>query len=242
MEKGRVSEFSSRALAICIAQQESPYVGRIRQSGLNFLGSTATPEFSSSILTESLQNGTTYNPWDLRYSPGGSSGGAGAVVAAGILPMSAASDAGGSIRLPASICGNVGIKYTREEANAIMEARNPLSLSSMGVNTRSIRDQAAFLDAALNPQRDNASPGFEGSFLASIESVGRPLMIAMSSTRWGDYRATDDAIAEMHRVAGVLRELGHSVEEVDADIDFRDLYKAFIIYWTAPNTSRVSPD
>lgn len=242
VEKGRVAEAGSRSSLGRIVQEDPASIRRIRQSGLNFLGRTTAPEFGNSILTETLQNGTSYNPWGQKYSPGGSSGGAGAIVAAGAVPMAGANDAGGSTRLPASMCGNVGLKYSREIANAIGETRDPLSFWSVGVNTRTVRDQAAFLDAALHPDKTNASLAGDGTYLAALNKMKRGLKIAVSSTQWGPYEAPSDAIAEMHRVADALRDLGHIVEEADPKIRFQDLYKSYRIFWSAPQASRVPPE
>ena len=242
VEKGRVAEGSSRTGHGRVMKSDPTYITKIRQSGLNFLGRTAAPEFGTSLVTESLLNGTTHNPWSLMHSPGGSSGGSGAAVAAGILPISAANDGGGSTRIPASMCGNVGLKYTRELVHTINGGGQPLSLTSMGINSRSVRDQAAFLDAALDPERANAEPGTAGSHLGALEEAPARLKVAVSSTQWGPYEAPADARAEMHRIGQALDELGHTVDEADAAIDFRDYFRAFKVFWTAPATSRVPPE
>jgi amidase len=242
VEKGRVAENGSLRQLGHIVEEDSEYITKIRRSGLNFLGRTAAPEEGTSPVTESLMNGYTHNPWKPGFTPGGSSGGAGSAVAAGILPMSASNDGGGSTRIPASLCGNVGLKHSRSIANALEGRNDPMSLVSSGVNSRTVRDTAAFLDAALNPEATNANPGAEGSYLAALEGRTGPLKIAVSSGQWGPYNADADALAEMRRIAGVLKEMGHTVDEVDANIDYQDFYKAFQVFWTATAKARMTPE
>ncbi len=103
----------SRLTRDLVAEFDTTFVGRTRAAGLLVFGKTTTPEFGLNVVTEPLLHGPCRNPWNTDYSPGGSSGGAAAAVAAGILPMAHATDGGGSTRIPASHCGLVGLKPSR---------------------------------------------------------------------------------------------------------------------------------
>ncbi|MEL7486933.1 MAG: amidase family protein, partial [Pseudomonadota bacterium] len=136
----------SRAFASYVPQAQPPFIDDIETLGLVSLGKSATPEFGLTATTEPLSNGPTRNPWNTDHSTGGSSGGAAALVAAGVVPMAHASDGGGSIRIPASCCGLVGLKASRDRYRAVRdESQTPVRLSIQGVETRTVRDQAAFL-------------------------------------------------------------------------------------------------
>ncbi len=241
-EQGRINEWASKGNHARVIDAEADYLKRKRAAGLHFLGTCAAPELGTAAVTESLLNGYTHNPWELKRTPGGSSGGGASAVASGMLPMAAANDGGGSTRIPASLCGNVGLKHSREIANQLNGNTDRLSLVDNGVNSRSVRDTAAFLDAVLNPGQTNSTPGSEGSYLHAIGQPLRPLKIALSSGRFGPYQAPPDATAEMERIGRVLADLGHTVEEADADLPYIDFYQAFKIFWTARGHARMSPE
>ncbi len=145
-------EMGSRMGAGYVNSAESVYGARCKASGLIAVGRTNTPEFGLSGSTEPVANGPTLNPWDLGASAGGSSGGAAAAVSAGIVPIAHASDAGGSIRIPAGWTGLVGHKPTRglvSKGPQASDATVPLSVNL--VVTRTVRDTAAFMDAVTGP-------------------------------------------------------------------------------------------
>ena len=151
--EGTVTSGGSRVLENIKANHTSELVKRTINSGLNIFGKTNSPELGLTVTTEPLLYGATRNPWDLNHSSGGSSGGASAAVASGIIPMAQASDGGGSIRIPASCCGLFGLKPTR--------ARTPLgpaALEGWGGQSIfhcvsvSVRDSAALLDATSGPE------------------------------------------------------------------------------------------
>ncbi|HEY8377578.1 MAG TPA: amidase family protein, partial [Nannocystis sp.] len=133
----------SRLFAANVAAQGTPYSERIDAAGLVTIGKTATPEFGLLGSTETLLHGVTHNPWDLSRLPAGSSGGAAAAVAAGIVPLAHASDGGGSIRIPASVCGLFGFKPSRGRcAPASFGASDFDALISDHCVSRSVRDSA----------------------------------------------------------------------------------------------------
>jgi amidase len=149
---GTGTTFGSRMFTTFVADHDSELVARYRRSGLVIFGKTNTPEFGIVPTTEPQLFGPTKNPWNRAYSPGGSSGGAAAPVAIGMVPAAHGNDGGGSIRIPASCCGLFGLKPTR--------ARTPMGpdvgegWGGMAVShaiTRTVRDSAALLDATAGP-------------------------------------------------------------------------------------------
>lgn len=132
------------------AERDSWLVGRLRAAGFAFLGRTNTPEFGLVPVTESEAYGACRNPWDLSRSPGGSSGGSAAAVAAGMVSVAHASDGGGSIRIPASMCGLVGLKPSRGRTTLGPDG-DESGLSVQHVVARSVRDTAALLDVLSGP-------------------------------------------------------------------------------------------
>jgi amidase len=191
---------------------------RFRSAGLVTLGRTTVPEFAWSGTTESAMCGATRNPWDTARGAGGSSGGAAAAVAAGIVPFAHATDAAGSIRIPAATSGVFGLKPTRGRVSngpSLDEAINGLA-AQLGVS-RSVRDSAALLDAVQGASVGEAfmiAPP-SASYLAQVDTAPGTLRIGMMQHAWGG-RRTSSAIRE--RLADTARlcvSLGHEVEEAD---------------------------
>ncbi len=137
--------YSSRAFADNVPDFDTAVVRRLREAGFVILGKTNTPEFGTVAFTESELNGDTRNPWNTGLTPGGSSGGAAAALAAGLIPLAHGTDGGGSIRIPASCCGVFGLKPSR---GRVSTAPFPSleGLSTSGPITRSVADAAALLD------------------------------------------------------------------------------------------------
>ena len=201
---------------------DSETVARLRRAGFVILGRTASPEFGMSGSTEPASTGPTRNPWNLAHSAGGSSGGAGAAVASGILPASHATDSGGSIRIPASCNGLVGLKPTR----GLMPTGPHRGEASHGLShehavTRSVRDCAAILDATAGP--DIGAPYFTtphpGSYLAAITQQPRPLRIAYTTTTFGGKAVDPECRLAVENTVRVLEGLGHQVEERRPEFD-----------------------
>jgi amidase/6-aminohexanoate-cyclic-dimer hydrolase len=199
-----------------VADHTGTLAQRFLDAGVTIFGKSSSPEFGLMPTTESRLFGPTRNPWNLAHSSGGSSGGAGAAVAARILPVAHASDGGGSIRIPASASGVFGLKPTR--------ARNPLGpdrgegwagFSCGHVLSISVRDSAAMLDAVCGPEPSSpyVAPPPERPF---VEEVGRDpgkLRIAFTDrSPYGDTIDTEIAAA-VRDVASLLAGLGHHVEE-----------------------------
>jgi len=151
-EGGRKQEMGSRLAKGNVADHDSFLTQRFKEAGVSILGRTTTPELGFAPTTESILTGKTRNPWNLERIAGGSSGGSSASVAAGIVPISHASDGGGSIRIPAACCGLVGLKPSRGRVTwgpSLDEALNGMALEF--AVSRTVRDTAAMLDAVCAP-------------------------------------------------------------------------------------------
>jgi amidase len=147
----------SRAFARNVAPVGTPFTARLDEAGLVTIGKSATSELGLLGSTETLLEGVTHNPWDLSYSAAGSSGGAAAAVAAGIVPLAHANDGGGSIRIPASVCGLFGFMPSRGRSVAAMLGESDFgALTIDHCVTRSVRDSALFL--SITEARDGAFP------------------------------------------------------------------------------------
>jgi amidase len=226
----------SRYVPATPATVESNTVSRFKAAGLIPFGKTNVPEFGILPTTECKLYGAAHNPWDLDHSPGGSSGGSAAAVAAGIVPIAHATDGGGSIRIPASACGLVGMKATRGRVSQGPEAGDATSgLSIDGVVTRSVRDTAAALDAlsAIDYGDPYFAPAPEGSYLDGIKRKGKRLRIAVSTTMMNGTEHDPEVTAAVKKTAKLCESLGHIVEEVDPPINAGELVGAFSTIWSA---------
>lgn len=226
----------SRYVPAIPATFESTIVTRFKAAGLIPIGKTNVPEFGILPTTESKLYGAARNPWNLAHSTGGSSGGSAAAVAAGIVPIAHATDGGGSIRIPASACGLVGLKSTRGRITQGPEAADATSgLSMDGVVTKSVRDTAAALDAVCGI--DYGDPYFapppEGSYLEGIKRKGKRLRIAVSTRMMNGVAHDPQVTAAVKNTAKLCESLGHHVEETDPPIDAGALIGAFSTIWAA---------
>jgi amidase len=207
--------FSSRAFAGYVPATDAAVVRRMKEAGFVVLGKSNTPEFGSTCVTESLLNGACRNPWDTTRTPGGSSGGAGAAVACGALPLAHGSDGGGSIRIPASCCGLFGIKPSRGRVSPAPFFSGSLELSQSGPLSVSVRDAAAFLDvlAGYEPGDAHWAPPPERPFLDEVGADPGRLRIAFTVEPPLDF-PVDGAVAGVARdAAEALSALGHEVLE-----------------------------
>lgn len=226
--KGRLQEMGSLLMRGNRAAEDSYLAGRIRKAGLNIIGRTTTPEFGVCSSAENPAVYVTRNPWDLNYTTCGSSAGTGAMVAAGVLPISHATDGGGSIRIPAGVNGNIGLKPSRGVFSIAPNASDLTGLVSIqGCHSRTVRDTAAFVDSC----RGGAPGEFMPYWMPAepygdlIERDPGRLRIALSH-EWGDYRATPHFVAELERVGRFLETLGHHVDWALPKVDFRAAFAA----------------
>ncbi|MBM3217076.1 MAG: amidase [Candidatus Rokubacteria bacterium] len=214
--KGAPNSFGSTFFDGFVADHDSELTVRLKRAGLVIFGKTNTPEMGLAPSTEPRRWGATKNPWNLAHSAGGSSGGAAAAVAAGILPMAHATDGGGSIRIPASCCGLVGLKPTRARNPMGPDASEGWGGAAVGhAVTRSVRDSAALLDATSGPDVGDPywAPPPARPFLAEVGRDPGRLRIALTTSSFNGH-AVHPECAEAARAAAKLCEtLGHAVEE-----------------------------
>ena len=174
----------SAALANYVPEIDAELTRRIQAAGLVTVGKSNTPEFGLLPTTESIFLGACRNPWHLDHSPGGSSGGAAAAVAAGMVPLAHATDGGGSIRIPASCCGLFGLKPTRGRIPQGPNTGDTMSgLSIGGCVSRSVRDSAAFLDGVCGPDLGDpyVAPEQKRPFLTETTYAPSQLRIAFTT-------------------------------------------------------------
>ena len=183
--KGMVTSFGSIPYKHNVARDDSIQVARLRAAGAIVVGKTNTPEFGFTGFTKNLLYGVTRNPWNLERTPGGSSGGSAAAVAGGMIPLATGSDAGGSIRIPASYSGCFGLKTS---FGRVPRGPFPLvhthPLWCMGPLTRTVEDAALYLDcvAGYHPCDPESLPAPTQSFLKRLKNMPTGLRIAFSPT------------------------------------------------------------
>jgi amidase len=224
--------YSCKAYAEHVPDEDSALARRIRGAGFVVLGKSNTPEFGTIPVTESDLNGICRSPWDTGRTPGGSSGGAAAAVAAGLAPIAQASDGGGSIRIPASCCGIYGLKPSRGRTSPAPQG-DAYGLSVQGPVARTVADAAAYLDALAGPEPGDpfVAPTPERPFL---DEVGRPpgrLRVALVLEPPVDVPVDPACKAAARVTAGVLSELGHDVEEVAPGWSGESLGELFAVVW-----------
>jgi amidase len=229
------------------APVDSTLALRFREAGLITIGKTNTPELGILPTTEPRAYGPCRNPWDTSRTPGGSSGGSGAAVAAGMVPMAHANDGGGSIRIPASNCGLVGLKPTRQRiSEGPMVGDNLSGLTAELVVSRSVRDTARILDAVHGPAPGDpyVAPEPLRPYVDELEDDSRGLRIGMMKAPAVPAEVDPDCVEAVEVAIRALEELGHSVEESspfdhmpggeDSPIDIED---TFLTRWAAGQAS-----
>jgi amidase len=197
------------------AREDSPLMRRLRAAGFVVVGRTNVPELCASGTTEPDAFGPSHNPWDLTRTPGGSSGGSAAAVAAGMVAVAHGSDGGGSVRMPASCCGLVGLKPTRGRISDAPAGASWGGLSTDGALARTVRDAAALLDvmAGNEPGDWFSAPALPGPLAAETERVPPPCRIGVRVEGVGDADPTDPEVAAVVTALGeTLSALGHHVE------------------------------
>ena len=205
----------SRLLANTRYGRDSMIYQRIRATGVVTFGRTTSPEGGIGAVTEAaVYGGPTRNPWNLDHTPGGSSGGAGAAVAAGIVSMAHGSDGGGSVRIPASSCGLFGFKPTRARLpDGPYAGEGWAGMSIDGFLTRSVRDTAVMLDACAgdDPGAPYVAPAMAQGYAAAISRPPRRLRVAVCDTTLTGDPIDPDVAAVVQQTAYLLESLGHHV-------------------------------
>jgi amidase len=218
-----------------VAAADSAAVDRMRKAGLVIVGRTNTSEFGLAPTTEPAFGGATINPWGRNLSPGGSSGGSAAIVAARGLPMGHATDGGGSNRIPASLCGLFGMKPSRGRISLAPIGETLAGAGAQHCVSVSVRDSAALLDATAGGEPGDpygiAPPS--GSFLdATTRPPGR-LRVAFMRKPVGGASLDPALVKAVERTATLLEELGHHVEEATPEYDAAALDAAFWMVMSA---------
>lgn len=206
---------------------DAPVVTLARAAGLNIFAKTSTSELGQMPYTEPELFGPCRNPWSLDHTPGGSSGGAAAAVAAGIVPLAHASDGGGSIRIPASCCGLFGLKPSRGRVPGLY-APVPGELGVDHAVSRSVRDSALLLDF-MSGHTQQQPIGAPGTFLGAVSEPCRPLTIAYVTDPMLAPTLSVDVRAALDDAAKLAASLGHHVEPVTLGIDFAAVRHAFLM-------------
>ena len=239
---GFATSFGSRLFADFMAEHDSTLVERYRKAGLVVMGKTNTPEFGLTITTESALYGACRNPWDKTRSTGGSSGGAAAAVASGMVPVAHASDGGGSIRIPASCCGLFGLKPTRGRIPAgPPQGEGWNGMSTDHVISRSVRDSALFLDISSGRSLGDphGAPTADGPFLAEVSQAPGSLRIAMTATAPSGVKAGEACVAALKDTAQLCTDLGHTVSEAAPHVDADRLQEAVVTIINANTAAMV---
>jgi amidase len=233
--EGVPTQSACRFMAGIPASHDDTLVARYKAAGMICVGKTNVPELGILPTTESRLYGPCHNPWNLEHSTGGSSGGSAASVAAGIVPFAHANDGGGSIRIPASCCGLVGLKPSR--------GRNPMGpdlgdamvgFVAEHVVSRTVRDSAAVLDCTHGPEPGDpyAAPPVERSFLEETRRPPGKLRIAFSTRSLSGAPLHPECIAAIESTAKLCEELGHIVEEAAPPIDYSMMTSSFLAVFT----------
>ncbi|HEU4392041.1 MAG TPA: amidase [Solirubrobacterales bacterium] len=201
------------------AAADCEMVRKLREAGAIIVGLTLLPEMAICGFTESATYGVTRNPWDPQRTPGGSSGGSGAAVAAGLVPIASAGDGAGSIRIPAASCGLFGLKPSRGRVSLAPQLEGWRGLAVEGCLSRSVRDTALWLDVVSGGSREaEAPPPPERPFVEAVQTPPGKLRVAWSTApprAAAPPTVSDDAKNAVADAAELLRGLGHEVAQRD---------------------------
>jgi amidase len=233
---GLATSGGCRALRDEVADRHALVTQRFLDAGLVVFGKTNTPELGAKGVTESDHLGPARNPWNPDRTPGGSSGGSGAAVAAGVVPAAGANDGGGSVRIPAACNGLVGLKLSRgvgpygPQTGEVM-----FGMVTQGVLSRTVRDSAGLLDAIIAP---HPHADYLGAMPAErfTDAIRRPpgrLRIGWSASSAITPSPDPEAVAAVEGAAVLLEELGHEVEKVEPPHDDEALARDFLTIWFA---------
>jgi Asp-tRNA(Asn)/Glu-tRNA(Gln) amidotransferase A subunit family amidase len=227
---GLRTTFGSEKYADHIPDEDALIVARTRSAGAIVLGKTTTPEFGSGSVTESRLTGITNNPWNLELTTGGSSGGAAASVVAGMGPLATGSDGGGSIRVPSSLCGAVGLKASSGRIPHSIEGPAFELVGVVGPITRTVADNALFLSvlAGYDPQQPHSLPD-RPDFLRAVDAPSVAGMRIAYSKDLGAGPVEPDVGVALDAAAAAFADLGAVVETIE--ISLPDPLDYFVSYW-----------
>jgi amidase len=227
--KGEIATSGSRLMAKHIGTENSLLAQKAIDAGMIVVGKTNTPEFGLMASTESMLLGACHNPWNPDYSTGGSSGGAAAAVASGMLPVAHASDGGGSIRIPASCCGVFGMKPSRGRMNFGDKEKMPGDIAVENCVSRSVRDSAMVFSLS---EDTSSHARFTPTGFVRGPSKKR-LKIAFSTLSYSGKEPQDDVKASIEAAATLCKGLGHQIIEVKNPVSGQEFVDAFLTVWAS---------
>lgn len=229
--KGWPSSMGSKLTDKAPADADAPAVARLREAGAIVFAQSTSSEYGHKGVTDSPLHGITRNPWNLDCTPGGSSGGAGAAVAAGLGPIAIGTDGGGSIRLPSSFTGLVGLKATFGRIPAWPPSLTG-ELANTGPMCRTVQDTALMMNAIARPDaRDGWSlPADDVDYVKALKGKLKKLKVAFI-LRLGDHPLDIEVASMVTQAAKRFEDLGCIVEEVAPPTNYRDTGRAFVIHW-----------
>ncbi|MER9032852.1 amidase [Mesorhizobium sp. M0730] len=229
-EAGRLQEFGSRLFKGNRPTVDSYFIQRARAAGLRVLGRTTVPELGIGS-SESALCGVTRNPWNLDRTTGGSTAGSAAAVAAGIVPIASGGDGGGSIRIPASFCGLVGLNPSRGRVSGGPDQQDPwFGLARNFVMCRTVRDMAAALDVFSGPHPGDPFIIVQADrpYVSELSQPTGVLRIGVARTRWGAVDIEPDVMHAVDSTARLLEEMGHTVIDIEAPFQVEDARKIWL--------------
>ena len=239
---GKRLTFGSNFMGDFPAPYDHNVVARLKAAGATIVGTTTLPEWGIQPVTETRRFGATRNPWDTDRTPGGSSGGSAAAVAAGMVPFAHGNDGGGSIRIPAACCGLVGLKPQRGRIS-MSPAVGEQFLNHEGVLTHTVAETAELLDLLAGPVLGDASwapPPAEPFATTAAREPGR-LKIALAVAPPLEDAPLDAGCERVAReTAALLEELGHDVEEVDPLVQPRETFQTFLAVFGPMNCAQMA--
>lgn len=234
--KGQPMTEGSKILADFKAEEDSEFVKQLKATGVSIIGITNVPEFALMGVTEPALYGPSRNPWNLDHTPGGSSGGAAAAVASGMVPIAGANDGGGSIRIPGAFVGLFGLKPTRGRTPiGPTRGRSWQGASVDHILSRSVRDSAAMLDQ-YKFDRANAfyTPKYIGSYLEAAQTpIGKPLKIAFTTNSPVGGVVDDECKEAVLKCVKLLEAQGHHVVDMEAPIDGMQVASSYVTMYFA---------
>lgn len=228
--RGHPTQKGTGAFTAKPARRTSRYIKQFKSTGVNCLGKSTLPEFGFICSTENERWGITRNPWNTEYTTGGSSSGSAALVASGAVPIAVANDGAGSTRIPASCCGLVGLKPTRNRLLPMAGTETlPVQIVYSGVLTRSVRDTAAFYAAAEQHHHNKKLPRIghvqtpvkQRLRVAFFENLPEGKQGHMDADTWRVQQET----------AALLESLGHKVDMIQVPLDIESLTQHYLNYY-----------
>lgn len=236
LTEGVRTTMGSAAMEEWAPSEDSALVRRLRGAGAIIVGKTNTPEFGILPVTEPDRFGPARNPWDPGRTPGGSSGGSGAAVASGMVALAHANDGGGSIRIPASACGLVGLKASRGRVSLAPEFTEFTGgIAIEGCLSRTVLDTAVNLDVIAGPEAGDPywAPPPSGPFADAVGRDPGKLRVALAVETPNGAPTHPDCEAAARAAASLLEDLGHEVREASPDWQDEGYVENFIKIWTA---------